>query len=215
MTLLVRQLGTQPYQPVWEAMQRFTQTRTASTPDEIWCLQHAPVFTLGQAGKTKHLLNPGDIPVVKVDRGGQVTYHGPGQLVCYLMIDLRRHNIGARQFVTHIEESLIRVLKSYQVEAVSRPDAPGVYVDNAKIAALGLRIRRGCSFHGLSLNINMDLTPFTTINPCGYANMKVTQLKQFVPDIHFADVEQRMVEQLRKTLNYDSITLLTDPFAYD
>ncbi|MBV1870352.1 MAG: lipoyl(octanoyl) transferase LipB, partial [Gammaproteobacteria bacterium] len=157
MTLLVRQLGTQPYQPVWEAMQRFTQTRTASTPDEIWCLQHAPVFTLGQAGKTEHLLNPGDIPVIKVDRGGQVTYHGPGQLVCYLLIDLRRHNIGARQFVTHIEESLIRVLRSYQVEAISRPDAPGVYVDNAKIAALGLRIRRGCSFHGLSLNINMDL----------------------------------------------------------
>ena len=215
MTLFVRQLGIQPYQPVWEAMQRFTQERTESTPDEIWCLQHSPVLTLGQAGKTEHLLNPGNIPVIKVDRGGQVTYHGPGQLICYLLIDLRRHNIGARQLVTHIEESLIRVLQHYKVEAKSRADAPGVYVDNAKIAALGLRIRRGCSFHGLSLNIDMDLSPFSTINPCGYAGMAVTQLKHFVPDIRFADVEQSMMEELRKTLNYDSLTLLTEQLPYD
>ncbi|MBL4607764.1 MAG: lipoyl(octanoyl) transferase LipB [Pseudomonadales bacterium] len=215
MSLIVRQLGVQPYQPIWEAMQRFTNERTDATQDEIWCLQHTPVLTLGQAGKEEHLLNPGNIPVIKVDRGGQVTYHGPGQLVCYLLIDLRRHGIGPRQFVTHIENSLIHLLQHYNVHAQNRPDAPGVYVDNTKIAALGLRIRRGCSFHGLSLNIDMDLSPFHTINPCGHAGMVVTQLKHFVPDICFAEVEQNLMEELRKTLNYDSLTLQTEQLPYD
>ena len=215
MNLFVRQLGTQSYQPIWEAMQRFTNERDENTADEIWCLQHDPVLTLGQAGKEEHLLNPGNIPVIKVDRGGQVTYHGPGQLVCYLLIDLRRHGIGARQFVTHIEDSLIRLLQHYGVRAQNRPDAPGVYVNEAKIGALGLRIRRGCSFHGLSLNIDMDLSPFQAINPCGHPGMAVTQLKHFVPDIRFVDVEKNLMEELRKTLNYDSLTLLTEQLPYD
>lgn len=215
MNLFVRQLGTQSYQPIWEAMQRFTNERDENTADEIWCLQHDPVLTLGQAGKEEHLLNPGNIPIIKVDRGGQVTYHGPGQLVCYLLVDLRRHGIGARQFVTHIEDSLIRLLQHYGVQAQNRPDAPGVYVNEAKIGALGLRIRRGCSFHGLSLNIDMDLSPFQAINPCGHPGMAVTQLKQFVPDIHFADVEKGLIEELQKTLHYDSLTLLTEPLPYD
>ncbi|MGD9172330.1 MAG: lipoyl(octanoyl) transferase LipB, partial [Candidatus Thiodiazotropha sp.] len=183
--LLVRQLGLQPYHTIWQAMQDYTNTRDASSPDQLWLLEHPPVFTLGQAGKTEHLLEPGDIPVIKTDRGGQVTYHGPGQLIAYLMLDLRRAHIGVRSLVSHLEQAVISLLAEYGITATARRDAPGVYVAQHKIASLGLRVRRGCSFHGLSLNLDMDLTPFERIDPCGHPGLKVTQLAdlQIVPDI--------------------------------
>ncbi|MES9870228.1 MAG: lipoyl(octanoyl) transferase LipB [Sedimenticola sp.] len=172
----LRHLGVQAYTPVWQQMQAFTDRRDRQTDDEIWLVEHPPVYTLGQAGKPEHLLEPGDIPVVKSDRGGQVTYHGPGQLVAYILLDLRRAGLGVRQLVTLIEQSIIDLLAGYGIESEARSDAPGVYVNGSKIAALGLRVRRGCSFHGLSLNVNMDLEPFSRINPCGYPGLQVTQL---------------------------------------
>lgn len=174
----VRQLGLVDYRDSWDAMRQFTDSRDAMSPDEIWLLQHPPVFTQGQAGKAEHLLLPGDIPVVQSDRGGQVTYHGPGQLVAYLLVDIRRRRMGVRDLVDLIEQSIIALLDSYDVAAQSRRDAPGVYVGDAKIAALGLRVRRGCSYHGLSLNVDMDLEPFARINPCGYEGMAVTSLRE-------------------------------------
>jgi lipoyl(octanoyl) transferase len=174
--LRVRHLGRQPYEPVWRAMQRFTDARDGDTVDEFWVLEHDPVFTLGQAGKWEHVLLPGEIPVVPVDRGGQVTYHGPGQIVGYPLFDLRRLGIGVRELVHRIEQSLIDTLARYDIVALRREGAPGVYVGDAKIAALGLRVRRGCSFHGLAFNIRMDLEPFSRINPCGYQGLAVTQV---------------------------------------
>ncbi|MCP3661823.1 MAG: lipoyl(octanoyl) transferase LipB [Gammaproteobacteria bacterium] len=174
--LKIRALGLQPYEPVWREMQAFTDQRNEQTLDELWWLQHQSVFTLGQAGKRHHLLNPGDIPILQVDRGGQVTYHGPGQLVIYLMLDLRRAGLGVRQLVTLLEQSVIRLLAGYDIQARARSDAPGVYVNEAKIASLGLRVRRGCSFHGLSLNVNTALEPFSRINPCGHPGLEVTRL---------------------------------------
>lgn len=201
--LAVRELGLVEYSIAWQAMQRFTSERVADTVDEIWLLQHPRVFTQGQAGKPEHLLLPGDIPVVQADRGGQVTYHGPGQLVCYLMLDVRRLGIGVRDLVSRIESSLIDLLASYGVQALAKPDAPGVYVEGAKIASLGLRIRNGRSFHGLALNVDMDLEPFGRINPCGYAGMSMTQLVDVVAEpIAFADVSARLREQLVKHLGY-------------
>ncbi len=198
-----RELGQVDYQPTWHAMQRFTDTRGADTPDEIWLLEHAPVFTQGQAGKAEHLLFPGDIPVVQVDRGGQVTYHGPGQLVAYLLLDVRRSGIGVRELVSRMERSLIDLLASYGVSAAAKSDAPGVYVDGAKIASLGLRIRNGRSFHGLALNVDMDLQPFRRINPCGYAGMAMTQLADLVAGpIDMSEVSARLREQLVKHLDY-------------
>lgn len=198
-----RELGQVDYQPTWHAMQRFTDTRGVDTPDEIWLLEHSPVFTQGQAGKAEHLLFPGDIPVVQVDRGGQVTYHGPGQLVAYLLLDVRRSGIGVRELVSRIERSLIDLLASYGVSANAKPDAPGVYVDGAKIASLGLRIRNGRSFHGLALNVDMDLQPFQRINPCGYAGMAMTQLADQVAEpVDISDVSARLREQLVKHLDY-------------
>ena len=198
-----RELGQVDYQPTWHAMQRFTDTRGADTPDEIWLLEHSPVFTQGQAGKAEHVLFPGDIPVVQVDRGGQVTYHGPGQLVAYLLLDVRRSGIGVRELVSRIERSLIDLLASYGVNANAKPDAPGVYVDGAKIASLGLRIRNGRSFHGLALNVDMDLQPFQRINPCGYAGMAMTQLAdQVAGPIELSEVSARLREQLVKHLDY-------------
>lgn len=198
-----RELGQVEYQPTWHAMQRFTDTRGVDTPDEIWLLEHAPVFTQGQAGKAEHVLFPGDIPVVQVDRGGQVTYHGPGQLVAYLLLDVRRSGIGVRELVSRIERSLIDLLASYGVSANAKPDAPGVYVDGAKIASLGLRIRNGRSFHGLALNVDMDLQPFQRINPCGYAGMAMTQLADLVAEpIDMSEVSARLREQLVKHLDY-------------
>ena len=200
----VRELGVQAYEPVWHAMQDFTNQRTADTADELWLVQHPPVFTQGQAGKAEHLLLPGDIPVVQVDRGGQVTYHGPGQLVAYPLVDVRRLGLGVRELVSRIEQSLIDLLASYGVRAEARADAPGVYVNGAKIASLGLRIRHGRSFHGLALNVDMDLQPFQRINPCGYAGLAMTQLADHVAGPLAMDgVSARLREQLVKHLGYE------------
>jgi lipoyl(octanoyl) transferase len=174
--LVVRRLGRRAYEPVWRAMQAFTDARTPATPDELWLVEHDPVFTLGQAGKWEHVLAPGDIPVVPVDRGGQVTYHGPGQVVAYPLYDLRRLGIGVRELVVRIEQAVIDVLAAWHIAGERRESAPGIYVDGAKVMALGLRIRRGCSFHGLAFNVNMDLSPFSRINPCGYQGLAVTQV---------------------------------------
>ncbi len=176
-SIQIRRLGLSDYEPVWRQMQAHTESRSGPGDDAIWLLEHRPVFTLGMNGKPEHLLAPGDIPVVEVDRGGQVTYHGPGQLVAYLMLDLRARNLGIRGLVELLELSVIDWLSEQGISARSRRDAPGVYVDGAKIAALGLRVRRGCSYHGLSFNVDMDLEPFTRINPCGYRGMEVTQLR--------------------------------------
>lgn len=198
-----RELGRVAYEPTWHAMQRFTDSRGPETPDEIWLLEHPPVFTQGQAGKAEHVLFPGDIPVVQVDRGGQVTYHGPGQLIAYLMLDVRRSKLGVRDLVTRIEQSLLALLASYGVAAYTKSDAPGVYVGEAKIASLGLRIRNGRSFHGLALNTDMDLSPFQRINPCGYAGMAMTQLADLVDTpIEFSEVSARLRDQLVKHLDY-------------
>ena len=173
---LVRDLGRQPYEPVWRAMQRFTDARDDATPDELWLVEHDPVFTLGQAGKPEHVLMPGGIPVLHVERGGQVTYHGPGQIVAYPLLDLKRLKIGVREYVQRIEQAVIDTLADWNIEALRRDGAPGVYVNGAKVAALGIRVRRGCSFHGLAFNIAMDLEPFQRINPCGYEGLQVTSM---------------------------------------
>lgn len=198
MSIIVRELGLQPYQQVWQDMQQFTDQRTDTTPDELWLLQHSPVFTLGKNGRPEHILNAADIPVIKSDRGGQVTYHGPGQIVVYTLLDLKRMNIGVRELVTRIENSVISLLEEYAIHAAARKDAPGVYVDGRKIAALGLRVRKGCSFHGLALNVDMDLAPFARINPCGYEDLEVTQLAALADVSDFADVEQRLLSHLRR-----------------
>ena len=179
--ILLRELGQVDYQPTLQAMQDFTDSRTPDTPDELWLLQHPRVFTQGQAGKAEHLLHPGDIPVIQVDRGGQVTYHGPGQWVLYLMVDLRRRHFGVRDLVNLIERSIVMLLAEYGIEAKPWPEAPGVYVGGEKIASLGLRVRRGCSYHGLALNVDMDLEPFRRINPCGYAGLEVTSMARLLP----------------------------------
>jgi lipoyl(octanoyl) transferase len=171
----IKSLGMVDYEPTWRAMQRFTAERTADTVDEIWLVQHPPTYTQGQAGKPEHLLNPTDIPVVKIDRGGQITYHGPGQIVAYLLLDLRRWKINVRELVRLMEQAVIDLLAEYGVKAEGREEAPGVYVGDAKIAALGLKIKNGCSYHGLAFNVDMDLTPFANINPCGYEGLQVTQ----------------------------------------
>jgi len=176
--VVVRRLPRSDYQDTWRKMREFTRARTPGTADEIWLLEHPAVFTLGQAGKHEHLLAPGDIPVIDTDRGGQVTYHGPGQLVMYTLIDLKRAQLGIRQLVGLLEKSVVSILSSYGVQSVPRPDAPGVYVDGAKIAALGLRVSRGRSYHGLALNVDLDLEPFNRINPCGFQNLEVTSMSR-------------------------------------
>lgn len=179
---LTRELGLADYQSVFDAMREFTDARDEHTPDELWLLQHPQVFTQGQAGKAEHVLAPGDIPIIQVDRGGQVTYHGPGQWVIYLLVDLKRRGMGVRSLVTLIEDSIVKLLGENGIAAAARPDAPGVYVDGDKIASLGLRVRRGCSYHGLSLNVDMDLEPFQRINPCGYEGLQVTSMARLLPD---------------------------------
>ena len=189
----------------------FTQTREATSADEIWLLEHPQIYTQGQAGKAEHILAAGDIPVVHVDRGGQVTYHGPGQLVAYILVDVRRRGQGVRDLVSSIENSLIDVLGRYSVTAQARPDAPGVYVVNKKIASLGLRIRRGCSFHGLALNVDMDLQPFQRINPCGYAGMQMTQLSDETQQtVEMSEVSNFLRDALVSHLKYDNYVTLTD-----
>lgn len=173
---LLRDLGRRPYEPVWRAMQAFTDRRDDATPDELWMVEHEPVFTLGQAGKPEHVLMAGDIPVLHVDRGGQVTYHGPGQLVLYPLLDLKRLRVGVREYVERIEQAVIDTLADWNIEGARRCGAPGVYVNDAKVMALGIRVRRGCTFHGLAFNVAMDLEPFRRINPCGYAGMQVTSV---------------------------------------
>lgn len=200
--LFVRRLGLMDYEPVWRAMQAFTDQRDVDTPDELWLVEHPPVFTQGQAGRAEHLLAPGDIPVIQVDRGGQVTYHGPGQLVAYPLIDISRAKIGVRALVKGIEQVVIDVLKSYGVDAQLLEGAPGVYIDGVKIASLGLRIRRGKSFHGLSFNINMDLEPFQRINPCGFKGLQVTNLSAFA-DVSMDEVENRLITGLSQVLGYN------------
>lgn len=201
--LVVRHLGLAEYLPTLEAMRSLTAERNESSPDEIWLLQHPRVFTQGQAGKAEHLLATGDIPVVQVERGGQVTYHGPGQLVAYLMLDLRRKKMGVRELVTAMEQALVDVLASYDVEAAAKADAPGVYVGADKIASLGLRVRNGCTFHGLALNVDMDMSPFWRINPCGYAGLKMIQLKELLEAPPLLDeVAQRLEQALRERLGY-------------
>ncbi|HZJ95608.1 MAG TPA: lipoyl(octanoyl) transferase LipB [Thiopseudomonas sp.] len=210
-TIVVRQLGCVAYEPTWHAMQNFTQTREATSADEIWLLEHPQIYTQGQAGKAEHILAAGDIPVVHVDRGGQVTYHGPGQLVAYILVDVRRRGQGVRDLVSSIENSLIDVLGRYNVTAQARPDAPGVYVANKKIASLGLRIRRGCSFHGLALNVDMDLQPFQRINPCGYAGMQMTQLSDETQQtVEMSEVSNFLRDALVSHLKYDNYVTLTD-----
>jgi lipoyl(octanoyl) transferase len=174
--VIVRHLGLVEYEPTWRAMQRFTEERTQETPDEIWFLEHPPVFTLGMNAKREHVLAPGDIPVVQIDRGGQVTYHGPGQLVVYPLIDLRRAKLGIRELVTALEVSVINYVATFGVTAECRRNAPGVYVDGAKVASVGIRVRRGASFHGIAMNVNLDLEPFNRINPCGYAGLQMTRV---------------------------------------
>jgi len=200
--IVIRQLGLRDYAPVWREMQAFTDARTPETRDEIWVVEHPPVFTLGLNGKAAHLLAPGDIPVIEVDRGGQVTYHGPGQLVVYPLIDVRRLGIGVRELVTRLEQAVIDLLADYGIEATARADAPGVYVNDAKIAALGLRIRRGGSYHGLSLNVNMDLEPIARVNPCGYAGMAVTQLTALGGPDDPAAVAPALLSRLAARLGY-------------
>jgi lipoyl(octanoyl) transferase len=199
--LRVRRLeGYQEYQPTLEAMRGFTDLRGPDTLDELWLLEHPPIFTLGQAGREEHLLDPGPIPVLKVDRGGQVTYHGPGQLVVYVLLDLRRAGLGVKRLVQRLEQAVIDLLATSGVTAERRPDAPGVYVSGAKVASLGLRIRNGCSYHGLALNVDMDLDPFSRINPCGYPGLVVTQMSDLVAGVSMEEVETGLVRSLESSL---------------
>lgn len=202
---IARFLPTLDYEPCWQAMRRFTDRRTADTQDELWVLEHPPVFTLGQAGKPEHLLAPGDVPVVHCDRGGQVTWHGPGQTVVYLMLDLNRLNIGSRELVSRIEQAVVSTLAGYGVEAAPRRDAPGVYVDGCKIASLGLRIRRGFSYHGLALNRDPDLDMFRRINPCGHAGQPVTSLASLGAPSDRAQVDDDLVHALQDVFDWPAV----------
>ncbi len=205
-SVVVRSLGRQDYAPTLARMQGFTDRRTPETPDEIWCLEHPPVFTLGQAGRSEHLLSPGGIPIVRCDRGGQVTYHGPGQLVCYLLVDLRRRGLGIRAFVSLIEQAIVDLLADHGIDSAPRADAPGVYCDGRKIASLGLRVRRGCSYHGLSLNVAMDLEPFRRIDPCGQAGLEVTQLADLGGPADPVEVIDALTDHLVRLLGYTTRT---------
>ncbi|MEJ2140936.1 MAG: lipoyl(octanoyl) transferase LipB [Gammaproteobacteria bacterium] len=205
LTLHIRDLGHQDYETVWKDMQAFTANRDEECNDELWIVEHPSVFTLGLNGKHEHLLNPGDIPVIPVDRGGQVTYHGPGQLVMYTLFDLNRLGIGVQQLVQKIEQAVINLLADYEIEAHGRRDAPGVYVGDAKIAALGLRIKRGKSYHGLSFNVDMDLEPFSRINPCGYMGMPVTQFTELKPGEDTSTLSRDLTKNLTAVLGYNNV----------
>ena len=200
MNALIRYFPTVDYSPCWQAMRGLTDHRGDDTEDELWVLEHPPVFTLGQAGKPEHVLNPGDIPVVNSDRGGQVTYHGPGQTVIYLMLDIKRIGLGSRGLVTAIEDSIIEFLNDQGINAASRDDAPGVYVNGAKIASLGLRIRRGATYHGLAINRDMDLSPWQRINPCGHVGQPMTTLRAQGVTLEREETEQQLVTVLAKRL---------------
>ena len=199
-TLVVRRLGRVEYEPTWRAMQSFTAARTADTPDEFWVLEHPPVYTQGQAGKPEHLLHATDIPVIRIDRGGQITYHGPGQLVIYVLVDLRRRGYGIRELVRRMEQAVIDMLATQGVVGERINGAPGVYVGGAKIAALGLRVKHGCTYHGLALNVEMDLAPFSVINPCGYPDLAVTQCCDLIPAYTVAHAKQALTLVLQHTI---------------
>ena len=203
--LHIRHLGRQDYESIWHAMQEYTDNRDSDSADELWVVEHPPVFTQGQAGKAEHVLAPGDIPVIQVDRGGQVTYHGPGQLVVYPLIDIKRLKIGVRQLVNTIEQSIVDMLKGYGVEAYPKADAPGVYVNEAKVASLGLRIRKGCSFHGLALNVNMDMEPFHRINPCGYAGLQMVQCCDLGGPQSVQEAGDKLIQSLGRLLDYKQL----------
>ncbi|CAM2908028.1 lipoyl(octanoyl) transferase LipB [Vibrio rarus] len=203
--LEIHHLGRQDYEPIWQRMHKFTDERDEHTADQVWIVEHNPVFTQGQAGKEEHLLNTGDIPVVKSDRGGQVTYHGPGQMVVYFLLNLRRRHLGVRELVTDIENIVIQTLSKLNINSAARSDAPGVYVGDKKICSLGLRIRKGCSFHGLALNIDMDLTPFLRINPCGYAGMEMAQVADFTSKEQRTDIQSILVKELTNLLDYTDV----------
>ena len=203
--VLIRQFGLQEYQGVYEAMVEFTNRRTPATADEIWCLEHEPVFTLGLAGRTEHLLDPGAIPVHKVDRGGQVTYHGPGQLVVYLLLDLKRLGISIRKYVNLLEQTVIDFLATFDLDAQRRRGMPGVYLDDSKIAALGVRVRKGCCYHGLALNVSMDLSPFRRVNPCGYSGLEVTQLADLDIDLTVSETVDKFLPCLMNQFPYDEV----------
>lgn len=198
--LLVRRLGVVEYEPTWQAMRAFTDARGTTTADEVWLLQHPPVYTLGQAGKPEHLLRETPIPLVKIDRGGQITYHGPGQVVAYLLLDLHRRHLKVRELVQLMEQAVIDCLADYGIAAERKDKAPGVYVDGAKIAALGLRVRNGCSYHGLSLNVDMDLAPFSWINPCGYEGLRTIQIKDFGITEDVDSVGEQLLAHLERLL---------------
>lgn len=213
-SVFFRQLGRQSYIPVWEAMSRYTDQRDDETPDEIWLVEHDPVYTQGQAGKAEHILNPGDIPVIQVDRGGQVTYHGPGQQVAYLMVDLRRKQMGVRAFVSAIEQAIVALAADYGITAAPRADAPGVYVNGDKLCSLGLRIRHGKSFHGLALNVHMDLEPFYRINPCGLIGIRMTQLSDLGGPRSLAETQPGLIRHLMSELGYRHRMTLKERQAY-
>jgi len=202
----VQQLGLREYCSVWQQLRRFTTERSADTLDEIWLLEHESVYTQGQAGKPEHLLDPQNIPIIKSDRGGQVTYHGPGQLIVYLLTDIQRKKINIKQFIFNLEQAVIELLESYNIKAHRENNAPGVYVNNAKICSLGLRVRHGRTYHGLSLNIAMDLEPFTRINPCGYTDMQVVQIKDFGVTDSVNTVAAKLLPLLIKKINYQGVT---------
>lgn len=208
---VVRELGRIDYVPTWQRMQAFTADRGAAAPDELWLLEHPPVFTQGANGRSEHILAAGDIPVIPVDRGGQVTYHGPGQCLVYPLLDLRRLGLGVKALVTRLERSVIRLLEQYGIAGDARPGAPGVYVDGGKIAALGLRVRRGCSYHGLALNVDMDLEPFERINPCGFAGLRATSMAELLGRPMTVDeVQPLLLKALLDELGYGSSRLVTE-----
>jgi lipoyl(octanoyl) transferase len=204
---VVKQLGKVEYEPTWHAMEMFTLERGPETPDEIWFLEHPPVFTLGMAGKMEHVLAPGDIPLVHIDRGGQVTYHGPGQLVVYPLLDLRRLKLGVRALVEALENSVIDTLEGYGIQARNRRDAPGVYVDARKVCSIGIRVRRGCSYHGIAFNVAMDLEPFQRINPCGYAGLEMTQVSALGGPASVQQVAADLAPALLERLGYNDVPL--------
>jgi len=208
--IVVRSLGRQDYEPLWRRMQEFTNTRSAATPDEIWFTEHPPVFTLGLNASPEHLLAPGDIPVVQVDRGGQVTYHGPGQLMIYPLIDLKRAGLGVRDLVTGLEQCVVDLVAEFGVEALARKDAPGVYVQQQKIASVGLRIRRGASFHGMALNIDVDLEPFSRINPCGFSDLEVTNLRSLGIENERGEIQSLVQGNLLRHLRLQREKIVSD-----
>lgn len=204
-TLNIRWLARQDYLSCWEAMQHFTHSRDENTIDEIWLLEHNPVFTQGQNGKPEHILNAGNIPVIQTDRGGQVTYHGPGQLMLYILVDLRRKKINIRELVSILENAVIQVLAEYNILAYAKKEAPGVYVDERKICSIGLRIRKGCSYHGIAFNVSLDLEPFSRINPCGYTQLKMTHFAQLGGLDDILESGRKLVSYLTKSLGYTNV----------